>query len=264
MGDAYGALPVAGPYAVTAGIPSADDQYLLPFGSNQLLFRERHAGKDTVLLRQHVQCRVDAFQFASGDGEVACLWGSGTDAIGVKTFGELPHIHIAVHFEVDAFFFHHPDTAVDDGLVQLEVGDAVTQQAAGRLILVEDGHCVPFSVELVGGGQSGRPGTDDGYFPSVAFNVPGLDVTFAEGCLGNGRFILADGDGRVHAQFQHATLFAEGGADAAGELRKIVGFVQYLVGFFPFAFVNGILKFGLLVAQRTSPVAEGNAAVHAA
>ena len=30
------------------------------------------------------------------------------------------------------------------------------------------------------------------------------------------------------------------------------------------AFVEGILKFGLLVAQRTSPVAEGNAAVHAA
>ena len=29
LGDAYGALPVAGPYAVTAGIPSADDQYLL-------------------------------------------------------------------------------------------------------------------------------------------------------------------------------------------------------------------------------------------
>ena len=83
-------------------------------------------------------------------------------------------------------------------------------------------------------------------------------------CFGNGRFVLADGDGRVHAQFQHATLFAEGGADAAGELRKIVGFVQYLVGFLPFAFVEGILKFGLLVAQRTSPVAEGNAAVHAA
>lgn len=68
---------------------------------------------------------------------------------------------------------------------------------------------------------------------------------------------FADGDGRVHAQFQHATLFAEGGADAAGELRKIVGFVQYLVGFLPFAFVKGILEFGLLVAQRTSPVAEG-------
>ena len=91
-----------------------------------MFFRERHAGKDTVLLRQHVQCRVDAFQFASGDREVTGGRSSGADAVGVKTFGELPHIHIAVHFEVDAFFFHHPDTAVDDGLVQLEVGDAVT------------------------------------------------------------------------------------------------------------------------------------------
>ncbi len=94
--------------------------------------------------------------------------------------------------------------------------------------------------------------------------MPGADITFAEGCFGNGRFILADGDGGVHAQFQHTALLAEGGTDTACEFRKIVGFVQYLVGFFPFAFVEGVLKFGLLVAQRTSPVAERNTAVHAA
>ena len=74
----------------------------------------------------------------------------------------------------------------------------------------------------------------------------------------------ADTTAKKGAHEEILATFAEGGADAASELRKIVGFVQYLVGFLPFAFVEGILKFGLLVAQRTSPVAEGNAAVHAA
>ena len=229
-----------------------------------MFFRERHAGKDTVLLRQHIQCQVDTFQFAPGNSQVTRGRSSGTDAVGIKTFGELPYIHVAVHFEKNALFFHHPDTAVDDGFVQLEVGDTVTQQTAGSLIFVEDGYSVTFSVELVGSSQSCRSGADNGYFPSVAFDVPGFDITFAEGCFGNGRFILADGDGGVHAQFQHTALLAEGGADTACELRKIIGFVQYLVGFFPFAFVEGVLKFGLLVAQRTGPVAERNAAVHAA
>ena len=77
-------------------------------------------------------------------------------------------------------------------------------------------------------------------------------------------FILTDGYGSVYAKVQGTALLAQCGTDAACELGEVIGSGEQFVSQFPLAFIDGILPFGLLVAQRACPMTERNAAVHAA
>ena len=89
------------------------------------------------------------------------------------------------------------------------------------------------------------------------------DPSFLEGVLDDGLFDVLDGDGRF-IDAQHARGLAGGGADAAGELRKVVGGVQRADGFFPAVAVNQVVPIGNDVVEGAARVAEGNAAIHAA
>ena len=114
--------------------------------------------------------------------------------------------------------------------------------------------------------RDGRaPGTraDDGHALAVAFNLSRLNVALAEGALGYGALVLAYGDGLIHTEFEHATLFAECGANASRKLREVVGGIEYAPRLAPFALEERVLELGRTVAQRTGPVAEGYATVHA-
>jgi len=119
-------------------------------------------------------------------------------------------------------------------------------------------------VESVSSRQSGRAASDDSHFFAVAFGRDRFDITFAKRNFGYRGFVFADGDRFVAAQFQYAAFLAEGGANATGELRKVACLLQHVKGLSIFAFVEEVLPFGLFVANRASPVAEGYAAVHAA
>ena len=89
------------------------------------------------------------------------------------------------------------------------------------------------------------------------------DKTLAEGCLGDGCLVFAVGCRLVLDEIQHAGFLAECRTDAPSELGEGVGGVEQSVSQFPVAFIQGIVPLGRLVAQRTSPMAEGYAAVHA-
>ncbi len=58
--------------------------------------------------------------------------------------------------EGDAFAFHLRHAAVDDVLFHLEVGNAVTQQAAGLGVFLEHMHVVAGARELLRAGQARR------------------------------------------------------------------------------------------------------------
>ena len=137
-----------------------------------------------------------------------------------------------------------------------------------QLVMESNGKSIDLDNKLVKYQTSpvlfGGAGTDDGHRVSVAAVVPGLYIAFAESGFDDGGFVLADGDGRVDAEFQDAALFAQGGADAAGEFGEVIGAGQYLVGLVPVALPEGILELGRTIAQRAGPMAEGHAAVHAA
>ena len=119
-------------------------------------------------------------------------------------------------------------------------------------------------VQPYGDTQSGRACPDNGYLLSVTFGLARCDVTLAKGSFGNGGFVFADSDRLVAREFQYARLLAEGGADASRKFGKVVRAGQYPVSFAPFAPVECVLEFRVFIAQRTCPVAERYATVHAA
>src|SRR5690606_27467785 len=72
-----------------------------------------------------------------------------------------------------------------------------------------------------------------------------------------------DADG-IDVDVQHASRLAGRGADAAGELREVVGAVQYLDGADPVLPVHQVVEVRDDVVDRAAVVAERRAAVHAA
>ena len=64
--------------------------------------------------------------------------------------------------EGHAFGLHLLDAPVDVRLLHLEVGNAVAQQAADAVVLLEHGHLMARARQLLRGGQAGRAGADDG------------------------------------------------------------------------------------------------------
>ena len=180
------------------------------------------------------------------------------------SLGEVGEVDVGVDLKADALGLHHADAPVDDGLVELEVGDAEAQQSSDVFQPLEDGDLIAAAVELVGSRQSGRSRTDDRHPLPVPSVGAGLHVAFAEGSFDDGGFVLPDGDGCVDAELQHTALFAQRRADASGELGEVVRLCQDVVRLAPLPLVEGVLELRRAVAQRTGPVAERHAAVHAA
>ena len=233
----------------------------LPVGNGE-------AGHLPVLLAEHIEREMDAVQLASFCRQVARDARSDGDAQRVVPFEQFRDFgtaaHGAVRPEPDALGPHEFQPAVDDPFVQLEVGYAEPEQAAGCFVFLEYGDGVAAPVELVGAGQSGGARTDHRHLlPRPAAGRAGNDVSGLKGLLDDGRFVFADRDGLI-VELQHARLLAERRADPAGEFGKVVGQREDVVGLFPFSLPCHVLPFGLAVAQRTGPVAERDAAVHAA
>ena len=162
----------------------------------------------------------------------------------------------ALHLQV----FHLP---VDDSLVELEVRNAEAQQSACVLASVVDGDLVALLVELSGYAQSRRASAHHGHLLAVARGDVRMHEVLVVGVLYYGRLVFAGGRRLVLHEVEHARLLAEARADAPGELREVVGGGEQLVGEFPIALIQCVVPFRHLVVERTSPVAERHAAIHA-
>ena len=261
---AAASLAVGRAYAVAPGVAAADDEDILPLSGDPFGGGYVSAGKYPVLLGQHVEGEVDAFQLASGDGEVARLGRTGGDDVGIEAGRQMPQVDIGIELELNVLGAQDGHAAVDEGFVQLEIGDTVAQEAAGILVTVEHGDSIAHLVQAVGGHQPGGAAANDAYTQAVAPGLSGADVVLLEGVLGDGGLVLAVGGGFVLHEVQHAGFLAEGGADAPGELGEVVGGVEQAVGQLPVAAVEGVVPLRRAVAQGTGPMAEGHAAVHAA
>ena len=118
-------------------------------------------------------------------------------------------------------------------------------------------------IEGCGGGKTCRAASHDSHTKSIAQGMLDSHISFQEGSLGNGTFILAIGDSLARHMIEHTSLLAESRTDATRELWKGVGLLQQLICRFPFAAIERVVPFGVFVAKRASPVAEGHAAIHA-
>ena len=217
---------------------------------------------------QELHGEVDALEFAAGDLEVARLLGAAAEQNGVVVLGEVLDRHVDAHVRVgdkgDAFGAHLVDAAVDDVLFQLEVGNAVAQQAADAVGLFIDGDRVAGAAQLLRGGQASRAAAHHGDpLAGVLLGRLGTNPALVPGALDDAALDDLDGDGRL-VDAQHAGGLAGSGTDAAGELGKVVGGVQAADGCLPAAVVGQVVPVGNEVVDRAAGVAEGHAAIHAA
>ena len=101
-----------------------------------------------------------------GDGEVARVLGAAGEQHRVVVALELRGRDVAADLDVavegHALGPHLLDAPLDDVFLHLEVGDAVAEQAAGLGVLLVDMHVVAGAGELLGRGEAGGPGADDG------------------------------------------------------------------------------------------------------
>ena len=163
------ALPVGDAEAVGAGVAAADDDHVLA-GARRSARRpagRRRPGWPATrcsiarctplqLRGPGVVRRVPAGQRAAGQQHrvvpVAQLVGGDVDAdVARRSRSATPSAASCA------------SRAVDVLLLQLEVGDAVAQQAADRVVALVDGDRVAGPGQLLGGGQPGRAGADHGH-----------------------------------------------------------------------------------------------------
>ena len=133
------------------------------------------------------------------------------------------------------------DPPLDDVLLHLEMWNAIDQQAAQTIGLFIDRHRVPGAAKLLRRGQSRRPGADNrDPLPRLKRGRLGNDPALRKATVGNRLFNLLNRHRRL-VNAQHARRLAGRGADAAGELGKIVGRVQPAYRLFPAVLVDQLV-----------------------
>ena len=159
---------------------------------------------------------------------------------------------------------HLFQAAVDDVLLQLEIGDAVAEQPAHPIVLLEEHHLVAGAGQLLGGGQAGWAGADDGHGCPLRVgrqDGPTQPSWKARSAIWYSMCRIVTGS---FVDGQRAGGLAGGRADAAGDLGEVVGRVEVLGRLPPAAVVDQVVELGNAVVHRAAGgVAEGNAAVHA-
>ena len=159
---------------------------------------------------------------------------------------------------------HLLEAAVEDVLFHLEIGNAVAQQAADAVGLLEKRHPVARAIQLLRGGQARGPRANHGdALAGARFRRLRLDPAFLPGVIDDRLLDHLDRDRRL-VDAQHAGRLAGRRADAPGELRKIIRGVQDANRILPLVVIDEVVPVGNDVVDRAAGVAERNAAIHAA
>ncbi len=106
--------------------------------------------------------------------------------------------------DLDTEFLDDVDLSSNDVLLEFVGRNAVDHHTAGLVMFLEDGGFVTLLSEIVGSGQTGRTGADDGNFLVPLGQLVGLDDDlgdeaglFEEVALGDELLDFIDGDGFV-------------------------------------------------------------------
>ena len=166
--------------------------------------------------------------------------------------------------ELDALGLELLEAAVDRHLVELEVGDAVAQEAAEAVVALKDRDAVAGADQLLCGGEPGRARADhrDALAGLLLGRLRG-DPAVLERLLDDLQLDLLDRH-RVVVEGQHAGLLARGGADGTGELGEVVRGVQAIDRVAEVVALDEVIPLGDQVAEWAARVAERHAAAHAA
>src|SRR5690606_23570639 len=117
--------------------------------------------------------------------------------------------------------------------------------------------------ELLGGSKAGRSRADNrNALARLALRRLGHDPAFLEGPVSDGAFDRLYGDWLV-VDVKRTGRLTRRRANAASDLREVVGRVQIERRGFPVSPINEVVPIGDLIIHRTAVVAVGDAAIHA-
>src|SRR6185503_523152 len=274
-----GAVTIGRSDAIRARVAAADDHDVLVPGPE--IGHALVASDALVLQGQELHRIVHARKLAPRDGQVARHLGASGEHHGIEIrehFGRGNKIHCVIgnalawkfranthaSAKLNAFGAQLGEPAVDDFLVELEIRDAVAQQSADAVVLFEYRDPVASARQLLRAGEAGGAGADNRNLLARLVNG-GLRFHPARfpGLVDDRVLDRLDAD-RVLVDAQNAGLFAGCGADAAGELREIVGRMQRLDRVLPVAAIDQVVPVRNDIVDRAALHAKRDAAIHAA
>ena len=228
------------------------------------------AGAALVLLRQEVHGEMDAGELAARHRQVARPLGAAGQhhRVVVVAAAHRPSTVTPTSTpgaELDALGLHLLDAAVDQVLFHLEVGDAVAQQAADAVALLEQRHGVAGAGELLGAGEARRGRSRP---PRRACRWRG-----AGGC-GSIQPSAQPRSTMLHSMVLMVTglssMFSvQDASHGAGQMRpvnsgKLLVECSVASAWPPLVAIDQVVPVGDQVVDRAALVAERDAAIHAA
>ncbi len=267
-----GALADGRAHAVAARVAAADHDHVLALGGEHgpLAGGLVVAGHAAVLLAEEVHGEVYAAEVGPGHVQRPRLAGAHAEANRVELAAQLGGGDVAadVHarLEPHALPRHLLQAAVDDPLLELEIGNAIAQQAADAVVLLEEHRLVAGPIDLLGGGQAGGAGADDRHpLARPRGGQDGLDPAFLRRPVRRSGYSMCLMVTGAIVDGQRAGRLAGGRADPAGHFREVVRRVQVLGRRPPVAAIDQVVELRDAVLHRAAGgVAKRNAAIHAA
>ena len=161
-----------GAHAIGAGVAAADDDHVFAVSGDVIAAGLVEHGLGVG--GEEIHGKVDAFQIAAGNRQIAGFGGSGADHGGIEFPGQLFRRIVAsdggVADKFHPFILQQGNAAEHDFVfVELHVGNAIHEQTTGPVGPLEDGDAVPGFVQLGGGTETGGTGTNHGHFFAGAF-----------------------------------------------------------------------------------------------
>ena len=209
---------------------------------------------------------MDALQLTPRHAQVARQGRSSGQDDRVEVPLQLHRVHVdadvASGYERNPFVAHQREAALEPALLDLEFGNAIAQQAADSIGALEDGDQMAGAIQLVGGGEPRRSGSDDGDALARADRGrPRDDPALVEGALDDRGLGGLDRHRRA-VDREDARAFARRRAQPAGEFGEVVGRVQPIDRGAPAIPIHEVVPVRNQVAERAALMAERDAAVH--
>src|SRR6202023_2995988 len=130
-------LGVARAQAIRPGVATSNDDHALPRAENLNTWVNWGAGASLVLLRKEFHCVENPLQLASGNFQITWMLGAARQDDGIELTTQIFDRDVVAHFCIGYKFHalgrHLLEAAVDDVLLQFELGDAITQQSTDAI-----------------------------------------------------------------------------------------------------------------------------------
>jgi hypothetical protein len=236
--DVLGTVANGSTNAVVTSVTTTNHDNVLALGGDVGIVGKLGVKQGLGVLVQKLHGKVNSLEVAVGNGKVTRHGGTSGDDHGVVFLLERVESDVALTNEaasdvLDALGGHEVNTALNDILVELHIGDTVHEQTTNTVRALVDSHLVTSLVELVGSGKTSRSGTDDGDSLTRAplgrsrDHPAHLEAT-VDDCALNG----LDANG-VLVDAEDASTLTGSRADTSSELREVVGHEQTVESVLP-------------------------------